>query len=246
MNPQADNQRFSFAPLTMLFLPHVGIAYFCDRHDVWTAGMIAVGMITGLCVLLFIVRNFADLVAGILGSLLLLAILSACAMIPVVGWIADVLILLYALGSVLSSIGTLMPYAVKALAIWAVFLVSLLPAIFHPVISPAVVCLVALGLGSAVAKKSRPFDEFVLLMASIPLLSMAIVSLGKLFQSGIAMRNVQVRQNVSGYTTQAGAQVDAYTRVVTKTIPQVTTSINPGAVAAGSAAGQGAKDETNG
>lgn len=152
--------------------------------------------------------------AGILGSLLLIAILAGCAMIPVVGWLAGVLIFLFALGSVLASIGALIPHALKATAIWGLFLVSLMPEVFHPVASPLFMLIV----------------------------SLAVASLGRLFHSGIVMRSAQYQQNVSGYTTRAGVQVGDYTRTVTKKIPVSTTSVNPVAVALGSNAGQATKD----
>jgi hypothetical protein len=229
----------------MLFLPCAAISYFCENDEVWPSGVLAAAAVIGLSLVLFVARNWAELLAGVLGSLMLIAILAGCAMIPVVGWIADVLIFVFALASVLSSIGALMPYALKGVAIWAVFLVSLCPAVFHPVASPLFVFVVCLGLGSSLAKKAKPFDEFILLMASIPLLGMAILSLGRLFQSGIVMRNAQFQQNVSGYTTRAGVQVGDYTRTITKTIPVGTTTVNPGAAAIGSTAGQLAKNDAD-
>jgi hypothetical protein len=243
MSRNLEDSRFSFAPFAMLFLPCAGISYFCDRHEVWPSGLMAVGAITGFCLLLYVARNLAELVAGILGSLLLVAILAGCAMIPFVGWIADALIFLFALGSVLASIGALIPHALKAAAIWGLFLVSLMPEVFHPVASPVFMLLVSLAMGAALGKKASPLDEFLLLMSSIPLLALAVASLGRLFQSGIVMRSAQYQQNVSGYTTRAGVQVGDYTRTVTKTIPVTTTSVNPVAVAVGSNAGQSAKDE---
>jgi hypothetical protein len=243
MSRQSEVKGFAVAPLFMLFLPHAAISYFCAKSDLWPAGGAAAIVITGLCLVFFVARNWADLLAGVLGSFLLIALLAACAMIPVVGWIADVLIVLYALGSVFASIGALLPYALKGAAIWTVFLVSLLPAVFHPVASPLVIFLLCLGLGSALGKKASPFDEFILLMSSIPLFAMAVASLGKLFQSGIVMRNAQFQQNVSGYTTRAGVQVGDYTRTVTKVTPTLTTSVNPGAVAIGSSAGRTPRDE---
>jgi hypothetical protein len=184
----------------------------------------------------------AELVAGILGSLLLIAILAGCAMIPVVGWLAGVLIFLFALGSVLASIGALIPHALKATAIWGLFLVSLLPEVFHPVASPLFMLIVSLAMGTALGKNASPLDEFLLLMSSIPLLALAVASLGRLFHSGIVMRSAPYQQNVSGYTTRAGVQVGDYTRTVTKTIPVSTTSVNPVAVALGSNAAQATRD----
>lgn len=201
----------------------------------------AVGAVTGICLLVYVARNWEELVAGILGSLLLIGILTICTFIPVVGWIADVLILLFAFGSVLSSISALMPYAIKAALIWAAFLVSLLPAVFHPVVSPAVVFLLSLGLGAALAKRQNAFDEFVFMMASVPLLAMAIISLGKLLQSGIAMRSTRFQQNVSAHT-RAGVQVGSYTRTITKVEPAVVRAVNPTAAALGSAAGRQSKE----
>ncbi len=243
MAQDSKNPAFSFAPLLMLFLPHAGIAYFCQKHEVWQAGLVAAAVVTGLCMLMFLIRNWAELLAGFFGALLIIGILTLCTMIPVVGWIADVLILLFAFGSVIASIGALMPYALKAVAIWAVFLVSLLPAVFHPVASPVAVLLMSLVMGAALAKKESPFDDFLLLMSSIPLLAMAIASLGKLLQSGVTMRSARFKQNVSGYTTRAGVQVADYTRTITKAVPVGTASVNPAAAAIGSTAGQKAKDD---
>jgi hypothetical protein len=142
MTQQTESSSFTFAPLLMLFLPYAGIAYFLHAREVWPAGLIAMGAITGLCLLLYVARNWQEIVAGFLGALLLMVILAGCAMIPVVGWIADVLLILFAFGSVLSSISALVPYAIKAALIWAVFLISLLPVVFHPIISPAVlICI---------------------------------------------------------------------------------------------------------
>jgi hypothetical protein len=242
MSQKQQENRFSFIPFFMLFVPCGAISYFCEKHEVWPAALTVVGAVTGVCIILFVVRNWAELLAGIFGSLLFIAILAGCAMIPFVGWIADILIFLFALGSVLTSIGALLPYGLKAAVIWGIFLVALMPEVFHPIASPSVLFLFSLGLGSALGKKASPFDEFILLMSSIPLLAMAIASLGKLFQSGIVMRNAQFRQHVSGYTTRAGVQVGDYTRTITKTVPVSTTSVNPGAVAIGSTAGQPAKE----
>jgi len=245
MSRSSPENAFSFSPLVMLFFPYAAIAYFYGSDEVMPAGIIAVGTITGLSLLLFVIRNWEELVAGMLGSLLLIAILAGCAFIPFVGWIADLLILLFALGSIWASIEALAPYAIKAAMIWAVFVVSLLPALYHPVASTVVVFLVCVGLGAALAKKARPFDEFILLMSSLPLLALAIASLGRLLQSGLVMRSAQFRQNVSGYTTRAGVQVGDYTRTITKTVPVSTTSINPAAAAIGSAAGQPTKDRSD-
>lgn len=240
MSDHSASSRFTFAPLTMLFLPYAGIVYFLHARQVLQAGFIAMALITGLSLILYVARNWQDIVAGFLGALLLMAILAGCAMIPVVGWIADVLLILFAFGSVLSAIGVLMPYAIKAALIWAVFLISLLPAVFHPIFSPAVIFLLSIVLGSVLAQKPRPTDEFILMMASTPLLVMAIASLGKLLQNGIVMRNVQYRQNVAAHT-RAGVNVSSYTRLLSKTVPTVTTSVNPVAVAIGSAADDGVK-----
>jgi hypothetical protein len=237
MTQQTDNAGFTFAPLLLLFVPYAGIVYFLQAREVWLAGIIAMGVITGLCLLLYVARNWQEIVAGFLGALLLMAILAGCAIIPVVGWIADVLLILFAFGSVLSSIGALLPYAIKAALIWAVFLISLLPMVFHPIISPAVIFLLSVGLGSALAKKQRPTDEFILMMASTPLLAMAIASLGKLLQSGIGMRTAQFQQNVSAHS-RAGVQVGGYTRMITKTVPTITTTVNPVAAAIGTAVGE--------
>lgn len=243
MPSPSKEHAFSFAPFFMLFLPCAAISYFCDGAAVWETGVLAVAGITALCLVLFVARNWADLVAGMLGSLLLIALLSACALIPVVGWIADVLIILYALGSIFAAIGALTPFALQAAALWAVFLVALLPAVFHPIASPVVILLVALGLGASLGKKERPFDAFILLVASIPLLALAIASLGRLLQSGVVIRNAQFRQHVSGYTTRAGVEVGDYTRTITKQIAVGTTSVNPGAAAIGASAGRGAQDD---
>lgn len=242
MTKHAENSRFTFAPLLMLFLPYAGIAYFLHAREVWPAGLVAMGLITGVSLLLYVARNWQEIVAGMLGALLLMAILAGCAMIPVVGWIADVLLILFAFASVLSSIGALIPYAIKAVLIWTVFLVSLLPAVFHPIVSPAVIFLLSVGLGSALAKKQRPADEFILILASTPLLAMAIASLGKLLQSGIAMRSTQVQQNVSAHS-RGSVNVGAYSRMVTKTVPTMTTMVNPAAAAIGSAAGPAKEDD---
>jgi len=244
MKRQADDQGFSFAPLIALFLPNAAIALLCDRHDVWPAGIAAVAAVTVLGVLMFVARNWADLVAGMVASLLIFAVLALCALIPFVGWIASVLIVLYALVSILASINALLPYALKAAAMWAVFLVSLAPPVFHPIASPAVVFLVALGMGAAVAKKASPVDDFLLLLSSIPLLVLAIASLGRLLQSGFIVRNAQFQQNVSGYTTRGGVQVGDYTRMITKPVVVPTTSVNPGAAAIGATAGQTARDRS--
>ena len=200
------------------------------------AGLLAMAAITALCLLLYVFRNWQQLVAGLVSSLLLIVILTVCAMIPVVGWIADVLLLLYAFSSVLSSIGALMPYAIKGALIWAVFVISLLPVIFHPIISPVVILLLTVGLGTALSKKQSPTDEFILLIASGPLLALAIASLGRLLQSGLAMRSTQFQQNVSAHT-RAGVNIDSYTRTITKVVPVMTTTLNPVAAALGSAAG---------
>lgn len=242
MSQYSEKLRFSFIPLLMLFLPCCAISVFMERQDVWPAALIAVGMVTVTCVLLFIARNWEDLLAGVLASLLLIGILMGCALIPFVGWIADVLIFLFALTSIFASIAALIPYALKGMIIWAVFLIALCPAVFHPVASPAVIFVLCIGLGSALARKARPFDEFILLMSSIPLLAVAIASLGKLLQSGIVMRNAQFQQNVSGYTTRAGVQVGDYTRTITKAIPVLSTSVNPAAAAIGAATGSAASD----
>jgi hypothetical protein len=240
MTEQAAGSNFTFAPLLTLFIPYAGIAYFLKAREVWPAGLIAMGAITGLCLFLYVARNWQEIVAGFLGALLLMALLAGCAMIPVVGWIADVLLILFAFGSVLSSIGALMPYAIKAALIWAVFLISLLPVVFHPIVSPAIIFLLSVGLGLVLAKKQSPTDEFILMMASAPLLAMAIASLGKLLQSGIGMRSAQFQQNVSAHT-RAGVQVGSYTRTITKIVPTVTTTVNPAAAAIGAASGQKVK-----
>ena len=244
MRQQSEQAGFSFAPFIMLFLPYAAIAYFCEKNQLLPSGVIAVGGITALSVVLFVTRNWAELVAGMLATLLIIAVLSICALIPFVGWIASVLLILYALTSILATICTLTPFALKAAAIWAAFLVSLLPDLFHPIVSPAFVLLLSLGLGAAAGKKESPLDEFILLMSSIPLLILAVISLGRLFQSGIVMRNTQVQQNVSGYTTRAGVQVGDYTRTITKVVPVGINTLNPGAAAVGSAAGQMTKDDS--
>lgn len=236
-----QQKTFSFAPLVMLFLPYAALMYFCKGSDVLLGGMIGAGAITGICLLTFVARNWRELLAGLLSSVMIIAILSVCALIPVVGWIADVLIVLYAFVSIWASIGALTPYALKAVAIWSVFIISLLPPVFDPVFSPLVVFAFSLALGAALAKKGRPLDEFLLIMTSIPLLAMAIASLGKLLQSGLVLRNAQFQQNVSGYTTRAGVQVDSYTRMITKTVPVTVTSFNPGAAVVGAVAGQQAQ-----
>lgn len=180
---------------------------------------------------------------GMASAFVILAILAGCALIPLVGWIADILIILYALGSVWASIGALTPHAVKALAIWGVFFMTLLPPIFHPVGSPVFILIFSIWLGAMLAKQRRPFDAFIFMMSSIPLLAMAIASLGKLFQTQIGMRNAQFQQGVSGYTTRAGVQVGDYTRTITKSVPVLSTSVDAGAAAIGAAAGQKSKDE---
>jgi hypothetical protein len=242
MTVSTDNSSFSFAPLLLLFAPYAGITYFLRTREVFPAGLAAMAAIIGLCLFLYVVRNWQEIVAGFLGALLLMAILAGCAMIPVVGWIADVILILFAFGSVLSSIGSLLPYAVKAALIWAVFLISLLPPVFHPIVCPVVILLLSVGLGSSLGKKPSPTDEFLLIMASWPLLAMAVASLGKLLQSGIGMRSAQFQQNLSAHT-RAGVQVDGYTRTITKIVPTVTTTVNPAAAALGSAAGKKAKDD---
>lgn len=237
------SQRFSFAPLILLFLPYAAIAYFCDQNQVFPTGLIAVGVTTALCVILYVTRNWAELLAGVLATLLIFAVLTACALIPVVGWIASILLFLYSLASILAAINALIPYAMKAVAIWAFFLISLLPALFHPIVSPIVVLVVCLGLGSAMGAKASPFDEFVLLISSIPLLLLAIASLGRLFQSSVILRSGQFQQNVSGYTTRTGIQVGDYSRTITKVVPVTVHSVNPIATAVGSTAGNPLKDE---
>lgn len=245
MNSRSKTQRFSSIPLLCLFLPSVAIAFFCHKSDVWLVSAMAAAGITVACLLTFIARNWQDLLTGIVGSLLFIAMLMACACIPVVGWIADVFILLFALASIVASISALTPYALKGVAIWAVFLAAMSPPIFHPIISPALIFLLSLGLGSALAKKSSPADEFILLISSIPLLALAIASLGKLLQSGLVIRNAQFRQNVSGYTTRSGVQVADYTRTITKAVPVVQTSVNPVAAAIGGASGQTTPDKAD-
>lgn len=243
MSVSTAGKSFTFAPVFMLFVPCAAISYFCEAGEIWPAAMLAIAAVTCLGLLIFVVRHFEELLAGFLGALLLVALLGLCALIPVVGWIADVLIILFALSSILASISSLFPYALKAAVLWAVFLVAMAPAIHHPVISPLMVFIVSLGMGAALGKRVSPFDEFILMIASIPLLAAAVVSLGRLFQSGFVLRSVRMDQNVSGYTTRAGVQVGDYTRTITKTIPVATTSVNPAAAAVGSAAGRATKDD---
>lgn len=243
MLQESTQQRFSYVPFLMLFLPSAVVSFFSRADEAWQSGLIAAVVVTAICLLLYIVRNWSDLIAGMLGAFVILAILAGCALIPVVGWIADILIILYALGSVWASIRALTPHAVKALAIWGVFLVTLLPPIFHPVGSPVFILIFSIWLGVMLAKQRRPFDEFIFMMSSIPLLAMAIASLGKMFQTQIVMRNAQFQQGVSGYTTRAGVQVGDYTRTITKTIPVLSTSVDASAAAIGAAAGQKTNDD---
>lgn len=244
MTHRSDAPGFTFGPLLALFLPSVAISTYCDPGDVLPASAFAVGAITALSVLLYVARNWEQLVAGILGSLFIIIVLTLCTLIPFVGWIAGILIFVYAFASILGSINVLFPYALKAAALWALFLISMMPALFHPVGSPAVMLFIALGMGSALAKKDSPGDEFILMLASIPLLALAIASLGRLLQSGFIVRPTQLQQNVSGYTTRSGVQVGDYTRTVTRPVVISTTSVNPGAAALGAAAGQGAREQT--
>lgn len=244
MNMKKSRPEFKLGMFVFLMLPYLALNFFVERRDMEVIVVTAL-VITVACMVLYICRNRQAIVEGIVASLLLFALLSACAFIPVIGWIFDVLVLLYALSSALSALQVLMPLVVRVALMWAVFVATLLPTIHHPVFSPLAYGVFCLFVTSALSKKADPYGELLILITSVPLLMIIIASLGRMFRSTVGTARVGVSQNVSGYTTQTGVQVNAYTRTVAKGVTTVTTSVNTNAVIANTAAANSVKaDDT--
>lgn len=227
-HPNSSNPSKIGTIFLLLVLPYAALYYLVDRRDILPFATATAFLVSFLCLSVHVYRNRKAILEGIIASIVLLAILSACALIPVVGWIADAVIILYALSSVFTAVGLLMPLALRAAVFWAAFFLALLPEFHHPVLSPLAYLAVCAWTANSLARKADPYGDFILGFASIPLLGMVIVSLGKMFRSDIGMRSIRMSQNVSGYTTRAGVQVGDYTRTVTRQVVASTTSLNPG------------------
>ncbi|WP_426057025.1 hypothetical protein [Janthinobacterium sp. PSPC2-1] len=233
---------FRFSILMLLLIPYILLYCAAGKEDRLPLAAVTAAATCLLSLVAHLYRNRIAILEGIAGSLLLIGILMLCAFIPVVGWIADVLLILYALASVLAALQVLLPIAFKGALILVVFIAALAPEIHHPLFSPLAYGLFCLFLTAWLSRKSDPFSELLLLFASLPLLAIVIASLGKMFRSGFSVtRNVKVGQHVSGYTTQAGVNVADYTRMVTKSVTTATTSVNATAVAVNTAAGKAAE-----
>lgn len=224
----------------LLILPYALLCYGVDQQDVPQFAMASAVLVSFICLCTHLYRNRRAVLEGMVASIVLIAILSGCALIPVVGWVADGLIILYALSSVFMALSLLMPLAIRAAALWAAFFLALLPAFHHPLLSPLAYLVVCVWTARSLSRKADPFGDLILGFASIPLLGLVIVSLGRMFRSDVGMSSIRVSQNVSGYTTRAGVQVADYTRTITKQVVTSTTSLNPGVTAAHSAIKQAA------
>jgi hypothetical protein len=232
---------FRLSILMLLVFPYALLYYAAGKEDRLPLAAMTAAATCLLSLVAHLYRNRIAILEGIAGSLLLIGILMLCAFIPVVGWIADVLLILYALTSVLAALQVLLPIAFKAALILVVFIAALAPEIHHPLYSPLAYGVFCLFLTAWLSRKSDPFSELLLLFASLPLLAIVIASLGRMLKSGFSVNNVKVGQHVSGYTTQAGVNVADYTRMVTKSVTTATTSVNATAVAVNAAAGKAAE-----
>jgi hypothetical protein len=243
MNPQENTNQRRGGIFLLLLLPYALLCYCADQQDIPQLALATMVATSALCLLLHLYRNRSAILQGIIGSIVLIAILLGCALIPVVGWIADVLIVLYALSSVLAALSVLLPLALRAGVTWAVFFITLLPEIHHPVASPLAYLIFCVYSARSLSSRVDPYGELILGFASIPLLMMVIASLGKMFNSQLGTSNIRIRQNVSGYTTRAGVNVADYTRTITKEVTTVTTALNPNAALTGSAAVHAANND---
>lgn len=226
MTAQTPRPSFKVGLFLLLLLPY-GLLHLLDSAGEMPAAIAAMALaIVSLCTLIHFVRHRRVILEGMLASLVLVGLCMACAMIPVIGWIFDAFLLLYAMANVLEAVGALMPLAMKALLMWAFFALTLLPAFHHPIYSPIAYVIFCLAVTSVFSKKNEPYGALVLLMASIPLLGMIIISLGKMFQSNVTMGRGGIKQHVAGYARSNGVQVGSYTRTVTGNVTTVTTSVN--------------------
>lgn len=241
MPAHKKNSRFRFSLLMLLVFPYALLVYFGNKQDMLPMAGLAAVSICLICLVLHVYRNRIAILEGIVASLLLIGLLMLCAFIPFVGWIADVLLVLYAISSIWIAFKVLLPIAFKAVMILIVFIVALVPEIHHPLFSPLAYGVFCIFLTQWLSGKEDPYGELLLLFASLPLLAMVIASLGKMFKSGFSVNKVKVGQQVSGYTTQAGVNVADYTRMVTKSVTTATISVNSTAVAANVAAGKSAE-----
>lgn len=80
--------------LILLIFPYAMLNFFVAEGEKLLSSILTVLGGSLICLVLHIYRNRSAILEGIGGSLMLIAIVSLCSLIPVVGWIADVLIIL--------------------------------------------------------------------------------------------------------------------------------------------------------
>lgn len=224
---EKNHPSFKFGLLFLLSFPYAVVRFFSDKREMVLPILASALIITIIATSLYFYKNRREILSGVVAAAISIVIFSILAMIPAVGWIFDILLLISIMASIIESIKTLAPLAAKSAMIWAVYVITLLP-VFHNstfnILGYLFFCIV---LTAALSKKSSPYEELILVIASIPLLAIVIASLGKMFQSSIKMTSVKVPQSVSGYTTEAGVKVSAYTRNITKSLPETVIKINP-------------------
>lgn len=171
------------------------------------------------------------------GIIITFLIMGLCAAVPIVGWIALILFILYNISKSFENIKNLLPNAINALVIYFI-LFSVEMDFFDAELAMALY-MVSVGIFAYGIEKNKFSSEVVylrysILFLSIPLIILSVLSifsaLRNLFNINLLTQKIQVQtpQQVGGYTRVNGVEVSAYTRNVTQTVAQTSTSITAG------------------
>ncbi|MEG0342313.1 MAG: hypothetical protein RR633_09015 [Acinetobacter sp.] len=171
------------------------------------------------------------------GFLITFIIMALCMAVPVIGWIALLLFVLYNISKALDSIKNLLPNAIYAMILYFLLFTAeshVIDTDLAMMLYISVVFIFSYNLNKEKLPAEMVYLRYSILFLSIPLIILSIMAifsaLRNLFNVSVFSQDIKVQspQQVSGYTKTSGVDVAAYTRNVTQTMTQTTTNVTAG------------------